>query len=195
MENRFHRSIHIPVEFKPFKIKGTDSAIEDRMIERTINLIDLAQSNPEFITWLTSLNLKVSKGRYFESLPGAKYDLHVDDYRPAVKNLIKINLIFSSYGSEMVWYELLPEHAAVPCINALGEYMPKYPETHVTEVYRHMADTHCLIDGRHIHTLLNSDNQGQNRICYSLFLIYNDITDKKLDWDSAIEILSPYIRN
>ena len=195
MENRFHRNIDIPVEFNPFIVKNTDDSITDRMIEKSINLLDLKNSNPQFIDWLDSLNLKVSKGRYFESLPEAVYDLHVDDYRPAVKNIVKLNFIFSSHGSEMIWYELLPGFEAVPCINALGEYMPKYPEHHVKEVYRHPADTHCLIDGRHIHTLKNSKNQDTNRICYSLFLMHSTATDKKLDWDSAIDILSPYIKN
>lgn len=195
MENRFHRNIQIPVEFKQFKVKTENDIIGEKNFEKPIDLLELDKANPEFVAWLASLNLKVAKARYIESRPDVRYELHVDDYRPAIRNIIKLNFIFSSFGSEMIWYDLLPGFSSLPQLNGIGEYMPIYPDHHVIEIYRHPANSHCLIDGRHIHTLQNSSNQGVNRICYSLFMSYNNTTDKKLDWDSAIEILSPYIRN
>ena len=158
--------------------------------------------NDEFNDWLRSVGLMIDDewSRYFHSFPHQRYGIHADSkisYLPRTK----LNIIFDSYGSEMVWYKyepknkkrniILMEHSApIPNGEKLNPAIIRnYSNDDCQEIFRTKVDTHCLIDGARIHTLINSDNRGVSRRCYSLTLL-NVVDKTPITFDMAKQLLS-----
>ncbi|CAB4133553.1 hypothetical protein UFOVP257_275 [uncultured Caudovirales phage] len=185
---QYHYNINLPVVFNPIDIYPSGTVFS-KTVEMKIDNVQIEKENFELVAWLKSLGLCIEGGRYFESTPHVKYKIHVDSPDSVA---VKLNFIYSSFNSEMIWYELLPNQTGVAYTNISDEVLPWYEYNQVKEVYKVNTDTHCLINAGAIHQLINSDNHGVNRKCYSLKLQFID-KNKKLTWDNAVEILKEYV--
>jgi hypothetical protein len=192
--NNFHRKLKIPVEFKVSNFIPEDHNKIDPSappLRKTINVVIPREViNSEFHDWIESVGLYIDPiwGRYFESHPFEKYNIHADSLAPELHRT-KINIIYDSYGTEMVWYDLNPKFEM--CVKKT-KVIRIYNEFICKEIFRTEVNTSCLMDGAKIHTLINSENQNINRKCYSLTLAR--LSDKQLvSFDESIERLKDYI--
>lgn len=192
-ENIYHRQINLPIDFIPFQVIGDDAIIVGDLSEKDLDLSRIKNTNPDLIAWLESLGLRVIKAKYFEGKPNIKYPIHKDDFRTYITSVIKLNFVFNSDGTEMIWYKLKPDHMPIPDKNSLGQYIYFYSESHIDEVYRNSADRHCILDANHVHTVSISENNNVNRKCYSLTLEYLGNQEERLNWSSTVEIFRSYL--
>lgn len=157
----YHKNIHLPINFiEPERLKHlTSSSV-------TSNKIIRSDINEEFHDWIESFGVRIksSESRFFISNPHQKYSIHADSISPT-KHRTKLNIMFNSFGTEMIWFKARNESLYK---NQVGIRI--YNQHNCIEVFRTLVDTPCLIDGAQIHTLINSDNKGLQRRCYSLCL-------------------------
>lgn len=196
----FHANIRIPVKFIEPDYKLTPEVLRFHN-----NTIPRSMINDQIHQWLESVGLYVDDkwSRYFHSFPNQRYGIHADSKMSYVPRT-KLNVVFDSYGTEMVWYRYNPTRSRRSIILTeydaplpLGDKYNKnvirnYEEQDCEEICRTITDTSCLIDASKIHTLINSDNQGKQRRCYSLTLA--KVEDKQLiTFDEAAVRLKDYI--
>jgi len=165
---------NLPFEFKPFDVEIPKRPELNEIVETEILIDDTKKFNPEFFEWVKEHNILLIFNRYFESAPGATYDLHRDTQTIKNKDLLKIvnfNFIFDSYGSEMRWYHTNEGYDGYLYKNPLGQEIIGYDKDKCTEIYRAQTDEHCMISGGIIHTLINSQQQQINRKCYSYTMV------------------------
>ena len=186
MQNIFYRSLKLPNLFVPYY----NDASFGHSVERHL---PLAHINKEFRDWLESLNIGLSHCRFFSALPYHKYKLHKDvgfEQEKTIKDCVKINIIYNAENSRMRWYEEKPDILPTIIVNKVGEKLRIYKEEDCLPVYETASDgPACLINGMHIHTLING---SITRHCYSMPLV-NFTTRIRLTWEEAEEILSDYI--
>jgi len=153
--------------------------------------------NIEFKEWLASLTIGLDSCRFFGAEPGDKYGLHKDisyasELSNRVTDCVKINLIYNSNNSKMMWYELKPDRSSRVIHNKVGEKLKIYNEEDCDVVFEENTNGPAhLINGMIIHTLLNGNS---TRHCYSMPLV-NLTTKIRLTWDEANKMLSPYVLN
>jgi hypothetical protein len=192
--NNFHRQLKIPVEFKvsnfvPMEHNKIDP--NSLPLRKTINIVIPREViNPEFHEWIESVGLYIDPtwGRYFESRPFEKYNIHADSLAPELHRT-KLNIMFDSYGTEMTGYKLKPNH-----LNDVikTKVIRIYQSDWCDEIFRVNTDTPCLFNGSEMHCLFNSENRNVNRKCYSLTLAR--LSNKELvSFDESIERLKDYI--
>lgn len=186
MHNIFYRSLKIPDLFVP--------CYKDVIFEQSVERhLPLAHINDDFKDWLRSLNIGLSNCRFFSALPYHKYTLHKDvsySNEQTIKNCVKINIIYNAENSRMKWYKENPNVLPTIIDNKVGEKLRIYKEEDCSQVYETEADgPSCLINGIHIHTLING---GLTRHCYSMPLV-NFTTRIRLTWEEAEELLADYI--
>lgn len=189
---RYHYPIQLPVKFNNWL---TEDHFQDWDPTLTRELIihpsEIVRTNWAFVRWLNSLGLTVETVRVFRSTPSEHYHLHKDLAPSEVKAKIKLNMIYDSYGSTMSWYHQRSGTAPRLWTNYSGVQSQYYRPEDCEEVYTTDCDTDCLINGHEIHTLKNTDNHGQHRLCYSLVVQNKDLD---LTWTSAVEIFQPWLK-
>jgi hypothetical protein len=164
------------------------------LFDRSVEMhLPLSHINKDFKDWLAFLNIGLNSCRFFSAKPYHKYTLHKDvNYlnEHIIKDCVKINLIYNAENSRMIWYEELCNTLPTIIVNKVGEKLRIYKEENCSQVYETIADgPACLINGMHIHTLINGNS---TRHCYSMPLI-NLTTKKRLTWDEASIMLAEYI--
>lgn len=208
---RPHYNISLPQEFNhwldPWDERFGPYAVNQAAREITVDLEELALHNAWFVSWLNEHGLDVYYTRVFRSRPNVWYHLHrdVDPTRPDVElmrrtgqlqniydRVVKINLIFNSQGSQMQWYRERDGQQIQPRSNSNGYVSMTYEMSQVDVIYTADCDTHCLINGGEIHTLINTENNGEPRICYSVFLKRQDSTD--ITWHEAVDLFQPLLK-
>ena len=197
MSNPYHRSIKLPVEFV-----DVDYPITEEVLGFKNNLIPRDMINPEFHKWIESLGLYVDPkwGRYFHSHPHQVYSIHADS-KESIKPRVKLNLIFDSYDTEMIWYKIKEEDNIKDkrILNTIYTMRAKtittirnYNENNCVEIYRTKVNDHCILDSAKIHSLINGENQGKNRRCFSLTLAR--LSDKELiTFEETLDKMKDYI--
>jgi hypothetical protein len=188
MIQKYHFNINIPVNFNPMVMYPKDTTIKSDT-EIKVDDQQFYYQNNELTSWLKSLGLRVEGVRYFESVPYTKYKIHTDSLD---KIAVKLNFVYDSHNSEMLWFEKKDTFENSTFTNVSNEQIPVYEFKDLREVYRVKTDTNCLINGGLIHQLVNSDNMGVNRKCFSLKLEWVD-KETKLTWYDAVEVLKDYV--
>ena len=188
MSRTFHFNINIPIKFVPMEMYPEGTIINNN-IELKVDDEKIKKINSELFNWLNSFGIDVEGVRYFESIPFTKYKIHSDS---ADRIAVKLNFVYNSYNSKMLWFDVIKTPKDSTFTNVSNESIPTYEFEDLKELYSTITDTHCLIDGGVIHQLVNSDNHGINRKCFSLKLTWLD-KEKKLTWNDAVEILKDYI--
>ena len=200
MKNIYHRNINLPVKFV-----DVDYPITEEVLRFRNNKIPRDMINPEFHQWIESLGLYVddSWGRYFHSSPHQQYSIHADSKMSFLPRT-KINIMFDSYGTEMIWYRYEPRPGHRSIVHT--EYKQKFPRLieankniirvydpeDCVEVFRTNTDQPCILDGAIPHTLINSDNRGKMRRCFSLTL--GRLSDKELvTFQETVERMKDFI--
>jgi hypothetical protein len=159
--NNFHKTITLPIKFiEPERLSQLKSS------NVTNNKMVRSDVNPEFHDWIESFGLRIksSESRFFISNPYQQYSIHADSSNPTIHKT-KLNIMFNSFGTEMIWFKAKNESFYN---DQMG--IRVYPKHNCTEIFKTLVDTPCLINGSQIHTLVNSDNRGLQRRCYSLCL-------------------------
>jgi hypothetical protein len=131
----------------------------------------------------------IGEGRYFESTPTAEYYLHRDTNILVNRDqlrIVKFNFIFDSYGSEMRWYNTNEGYDGYVYKNTVNKHIRGYDINQCTEIFRTPTNEHCMLSGGVIHTLLNGQNNGINRRCYSYMMINHP-------WDEAVTRFSYFL--
>ena len=184
---------NLPFEFKSFQVRFPGEELDPvlKFFEKPIELDEVNLHNPEFLNWLKSNNLTVVDQRYFESAPNAVYRLHRDSIQRENQedhNIIKFNFIFDSLSTEMTWYIEKDSNAGQIHPNRVGsKYYPLkiFDKDKCSVIYKAQTNNHCMINGGVVHDLVNSDNNGNNRKCYS-FMIHKD-------WQTTVDQLAEYL--
>lgn len=192
---RPHYNIELPVEFTPWISRSDPRFLpqgQTKTREIEIGRSEYSSVNRELILWLLERDLTVSAMRVFRSVPLDHYHLHRDlaPNQPEDTAVIKLNFVYHSWGSRMQWYRLKPGRTAGQWLNPSGVLSQHYSPKDCELVWDTECDSHCLINGGEIHTLKNTENQGQPRMAYSL-VIQNYTRD--LTWDQAVEIFKPWL--
>ena len=188
MKTTYYKNLNIPNLFNPCY----QDIIINKSIEKKLPNSDI---NIEFIEWLESLNIGVHNCRFFGALPYFKNPLHKDiSYDSELSNrftdCVKLNLIYNSVNSNMIWYELNPDKTSEIVINKVGERLKIYKENDCHVLFETIADgPACLFNGAVIHTM---NNGNSTRHCYSMPLI-NLTTRIRLTWDEANKMLGSYM--
>lgn len=184
IENTFHRNLILPFDMKAYQYPNTPGTLSLRN-----NSIDFSEIEPIFFEWLNDHGLSCCSrwSRYFNSKPHAKYNIHADSIR-STDPKTKLNIIFDSYGTIMKWYELKDRYKKVPEKYFVNNVIRIYKEPQCIEVFQTNTDSHCLIDGAKIHTLINSANQNKMRKCLS-FALKSLKTNQLISFDEAAELL------
>jgi hypothetical protein len=200
MKNIFHRNINPPVEFV-----DVDYPITNEVMGFRNNKIPRDMVNPEFHRWIESLGLYIDDtwGRFFPSTPYQQYGIHADSKMSFLPRT-KINIIFDSYGTEMIWYRYEPRPGHRTIIHTeyqqvFSQLLPLnkntiriYDPEDCVEVFRTNTDQHCILDASKIHTLINSDNRGKMRRSFSLTLAR--LSDKQLvTFEETLERMKDFI--
>jgi hypothetical protein len=186
---RYHYKLkNLPFEFKPFEVEIPFVPPPGSAVENKIPASKTEEFNPEFLQWVHDNGIIINEGRYFESTPTAVYDLHRDTV--SLLNLdnlqiLKFNFIFDSHGSEMKWYSTNEGYNGYVYTNTNNVRIRGYKVDECKEIYSAQTNEHCMITGGVIHTLLNSENNGVNRRCYS-YMTY-------LPWDIAVKQFSYFL--
>lgn len=197
--NRPHYNLNLPTEFRPW-VDEEDPRLEhpNPTHEVDITLEELQTHNAELVEFLAESGLTVSHLRLFRSRPWARYSIHIDlspddytdtEYARAADQIVKLNFIFNSHGTRMQWFEPDPGHGPQRNNNS-GFSFYSFDPTVCTLVYDTLCDRDCLIHAGRIHTAFNTENQGQSRMCYSLFLTNGTDT---LNWAQAVQVLTPWL--
>jgi hypothetical protein len=208
MTDRFHYPLATPYEFIPWIpiLHHRLGPVVTQHITKELSISpkELWQHNNVFCRWLGQLGLEVYGVRLFRSVPNVEYRLHIDidpeqvpqhhqadSNEPYLYNsLVKLNFVYSSWGSTMSWYRLRQASKAIYDCNYDGHRSLGFMKEDCEQLYHTACDTACLIHGGRIHTLTNSDNRGQPRLCYSI-MIQN--TDWTLSWEKAVDIFKPWL--
>ncbi len=146
----------------------------------------------ELHAWLKQFQIKASPNdcKFFCSMPNQGYFPHVDGHK--FSNNTKLNIIFNSFSSEMIWYHLLPGRKGKMREGDHGKVALSFDLDDCIEVHRTMVDTTTIINGGQIHTLTNGPNNGINRQCYQISLL-DEHTMKPVQWEDAVERFSSII--
>jgi len=186
---RYHYKLkNLPFEFKPFEVEIPFVPTRGCEVENKIPSSKTEEFNPEFLQWAHDNRIILIEGRYFESTPTAVYELHRDT--TSLLNLdnlkiLKFNFIFDSYGSEMKWYSTSEGYNGYVYTNTNNMQIRGYKVDECKEIYSTQTNEHCMLTGGVIHTLVNSENNGVNRRCYS-YLTY-------LPWWWAVKQFSYFL--
>lgn len=208
---RCHYPTRLPIEFNPW-LSPDDPRFGDYNLNTTVEIDmgthELMIHNLPFYMWLRSLDLRMVNVRIFRSVPHEHYHLHVDLDPPENNNpanqrfrlagtddydyerLVKFNFIYNSHGSKMRWYQLKPGKSASSYTNPSGVVSLSYDIYDCDEIYVTDCNDHCLIHGGRIHTLKNTANKYEPRVCYSI-MVQNAQDD--LTWDKAVNLLKPWL--
>ena len=183
-KNVFHRNVVLPFEMKAYDYPNTPETLALKN-----NCIDFTKIEPVFFEWLNDHGIACCPkwSRYFHSQPYTKYNIHADS-TSSDQLKTKINIIFDSYGTIMKWYELKECYKFLPESYFVNNVIRIYEERQCREVFQANTDTHCLIDGSKIHTLINSANQGKKRRCFS-FALKSLKTDELLSFEESVDLL------
>lgn len=212
MNDRCHYPLNtLSTEFVPwialedprFGAQSNQEAVRELAIE----LEELWLHNAAFCTWLAELDIEVYSLRMFRSQPMAVYQLHLDvdpnraleenPWLMTTKNLdyvydgvVKLNFMVNSHGTTMTWYRLKSGCGPTNTIDTSGNTSFGFSQEDCDEIYHTACNTACLLNGGRIHTMNNTKNMGTRRLCYSM-MIQN--RQRTLTWDSAIELLTPWL--
>jgi hypothetical protein len=150
--------------------------------------------NREFNDWLETMNLEIGEGgRFFNSLPNQVYKMHIDkQLSSAHTDCVKINIIFDSYDTIMNWYNLKSGKEGYEELNLIGHPLLRYFSEDVEKIYTAEVNQTCLINAMIIHDLINGDNQGISRKCYSMPLI-DSISKIRISWKDAKKRFKKYL--
>ena len=184
---------NLPFEFKSFQVRQPGEELHPvlKFFEKPISLEDVRLHNPDLLSWIENNNLSLVDQRYFESAPNAEYHLHRDSIQRENhedRNIVKINFIFDSYSTEMTWYKEREPNPGQIHPNRVGStYYPLkiFKKEECFAVYKTQTNRHCILNGGVVHDLVNSDNNGINRKCYS-FMIHKD-------WLTTVDQLAEYL--
>jgi hypothetical protein len=208
---RCHYPTRLPIEFNPW-LSTTDprfgSSTPDVTVELGMGIHELISNNLPLFRWLRTMDLRMISARIFRSVPKEHYHLHVDLDPPENMNpdnqrfrlddssdydyerVIKLNFIYNSHGSEMRWYRLKEGRQAQSWTNPSGVVSLAYDINDCDEIYATACDSHCLLHGGRIHTLQNTTNCDELRMCYSIMI--QNATDT-LTWSQAVKLLAPWL--
>ena len=123
-------------------------------------------------------------------MPNQGYFPHVDGHK--FSNNTKLNIIFNSLSSEMIWYHLLPGRKSKMRVGDHGHVALSFDLDDCIEVHRAEVNATTIINGGQIHTLSNGPNNGINRQCYQISLL-DEHTMKPVQWEDAVERFSSII--
>jgi len=188
---RYHYKLkNLPFVFNPFDVRinfdPQDTAIS---VETQISISETEKFNPAFIDWCRQQNIILQEGRYFESRPNALGALHRDTLDIKNKDnpyIVKFNFIFNSYGTEMCWYKTTSDDCRYVYTSDGNFPLAAYHKNKCTEIYKASADEHCMLYGGAIHRLINSENNGVNRKCYSYMMV-------NYSWYTAVKNFSYFL--
>lgn len=181
----YHKNLKIPNLFVPYEL-DYDSFVELPLQRSKIN--------SEFLVWLEDLNLNFdSASRFFNSIPFQEYSLHTD-YSADIplENCIKLNLIYDSSNTMMSWWNCKEGYRGELRNNFQNEIIRYYDKTRCDLVHLAITDQHCLINGGVIHSMVNSQNHGRKRKCYSFALVDKN-SGERITWEQGIQIFNHYI--
>ena len=190
-----HHRIDLPVEFTPW-ISRSDPRFspQDQTNTREIEIgrSEYSSVNRSLVLWLLEQDLVVDSVRVFRSVPMDHYHLHRDlaPHAPLDTAVVKLNFIYHSWGSRMQWYTLKPGRTAGQWLNPSGVVSQHYRPEDCDLVWDTECDQHCLINGGEIHTLKNTENQGQPRMAYSWVINNREGT---LTYAKAVAQLLPWL--
>ena len=182
MNSNYIMNIQLPVNFIPYDFQ-VDRGFKELLI--TPEMI-----NQEFHLWLSDLNLKVCPigSRFFLRYPTMKGTIHVDAFDNDASKLL---FIYDSKGTTIDWYESLPGKSITSRINYLGEVTRYFDISSCKKILSTPFDSNCLLNGKMIHKVDLGHNNFKHRKCYSITLL-NYHTNKRINWNEAIEIFKPY---
>jgi hypothetical protein len=107
IENIFCKKLTLPFSFDSWNVEEFQK-ISARINEKPFysRILD-----KDFINWLTDLDLFVYDCRVFNAAPLVRYSPHKDiTYKSEIEkkhtDCVKINIIFNSVNSKMIWYRL-----------------------------------------------------------------------------------------
>ncbi len=144
----------------------------------------------EFMQWVIKHNVTWDRAKMFNSPPNYRYKLHIDGNTHM--NCVKLNIVFNSYNTVMNWYKPKNGYQGYMGTNNLNRPVLYWDREHCDLVHTATVDTVCLINGGEIHDLVNTDNQGQNRHCYSFSLTHPG-TRTRVTWAEALELFKDSI--
>jgi len=173
----------------PFDIHAYEYTNTPDSLSMKNNRIDFTRIEPIFFEWLNDYGITCCSrwSRYFHSKPHEIYNIHADSISENQPKT-KINIIFDSYDTIMKWYELKPIYKRLPETMFVQGVIRIYKPNQCKEVFQTQVNSNCIIDGSKIHTLINGDNQGKKRKCFS-FALKSLKTDRLLSFEESVDLL------
>lgn len=191
IENIFCKKLTLPFSFDSWNVKEFQK-ISARIDEKPFSSHVL---DKEFLDWLTYLGVFVQDCRVFNAAPLVRYRPHKDisyisEIQKKHTDCVKINIIFNSVNSKMIWYRLKENESPLISKNTVGEKLYVYPDNIIDQIYEAETDGPAiLINGMEIHTLHNGNS---HRLCLSMPL-FNVNSGKRITWNEAEEIFKDYL--
>jgi hypothetical protein len=191
IENIFCKKLSLPIPFNPVNLNSYQ--IQSKTTRESPFQSDIL--NVEFIDWLKQFDLFVNDCRVFNAPPLVRYDPHKDisfipDLLKLHSDCVKINVVYNSVNSKMIWYKLKKNMSPKVVTNRVGDKINVYPIDILDQIYEAETDSSSmLINGMEIHTLHNGTT---HRLCFSMPL-FNLSNRKRISWDKAVNIFKDYL--
>ena len=151
---------------------------------------------PKFELWLNSIGLTVRHADVFRKYPGwpetrtlkGRATIHIDGH--LADNHAKINFVYNSGSSKLVWYRLKPGRETFA--DQSGAYTPSrsaWPDDCV-EVESAATDRPMLVNAGQLHDVCGVDT---TRYCFSFQLAPLGNRNQKIYWGEIEQYFEKYI--
>lgn len=151
--------------------------------------VDRHLIDPEFISWLDSLDIAIGFSEAFKKEPGQEspYDIHLDG--EVFDDHVKINFVINPGSSIMRWWKIKPgkEHNKKVTIVGTSYLWANRQDCDMLDESTLLQP--ALVNAGRLH---NIEQVNSTRICYS-FMLLNKKTRTRLLWDDAMEIFKDYV--
>jgi len=146
----------------------------------------------ELINWLDSLGLEIYYSEIFYSSAGGDIFLHSDEIDPP--NCCKLNWVYDQGNTVMHWYELNQGAELTKFDNSIGGIYWSADKENCYHVYSHIVKKPTLVNVSILHKVDNNSDHGRFAISIVPREKKKD-APKRLQWDQALEIFKPFIKN
>ena len=177
--NTYYRYLNLP-----FENKLTPVVMQQHHIKLDGQLID-----PNFISWLDSLDVAIGFSEVFQKNPGEQppHSLHLDG--EVFDDHVKINFVINPGTSVMRWWRLKPGKEHQKKITIVGtSYLWAYQDDCELVAESNLLQP-ALVNGGQLHNVEQVDTV---RLCYS-FMLLNKKTQTRVLWNDAMEIFKDYV--
>lgn len=151
--------------------------------------VDHSSLDAKLVTFLKSMDIKISHAEAFYILPGKSMPIHVDS--DVMDNHCKLNFVYGAPGSLMQWWKPLTINDPLPYqLTTIGTRYLKFEKDQCELVWTAQVGRPSIVNTGQPHNVINSTDKPRK----ALSLVLYDLTKSQmLDWDDAIEKFKQYL--